>query len=54
MHEIETENLNGSKEIYDFAACVGEKLNLEGREVVKNANEMLQKVQYLRSRSFVL
>lgn len=43
MHEIETENLNGSKEIYDFAACVGEKLNLEGREVVKNANEMLQK-----------
>ena len=54
MHEIETENLNGSKEIYDFGACVGEKSNLEGREVVKNANEMLQKVQYLRSRSFVL
>lgn len=46
MRDIETENLNGSKEIIDFAACIGEKLNLEdsarGRKS-ENANVLIQK-----------
>lgn len=46
MHDIETENLNGSKEIIDFAECFGKKLNLEDsarRRERENANVLLQK-----------